>query len=76
MIQRKSAVGMLAAALLLTSLPCWAADVAQSAREIQPLLVGSSIPSIQLRTDSGQQVDLQKVVAEKPSILIFYRGGW
>lgn len=76
MNHRKSVLGMLAAALLLASLPCWAAEVADSAGEIQPLLVGSPIPSVQLRNDSGQEVDLQKVVAEKPSILIFYRGGW
>lgn len=76
MSYKKIVPGALAAALLLASLPCWAADVAGSAREIQPLLVGSPIPSVQLRTDSGQQVDLQKVVAAKPTILIFYRGGW
>ena len=37
---------------------------------------GDSIPDVKLRTETGQEVSLRKLVAEKPTVLIFYRGGW
>jgi peroxiredoxin len=41
-----------------------------------PLKEGDSIPDVKLRTDDNQEVSLRKLVAEKPTVLIFYRGGW
>ena len=51
--------------------------VANSAEEIHPLLVGMEVPKITgvTRTD-GTPFDLNAAIAEKPTILIFYRGGW
>lgn len=40
------------------------------------LTVGDSVPSVTVRTEEGKAVNLQKVVSEKPTVLIFYRGGW
>ena len=76
MIGSKSVLGALGVALLATAMPCWAAEVADSAQQVRPLLVGSQIPAVQLKTASGEAYDLQKAAAEKPSVLIFYRGGW
>jgi thiol-disulfide isomerase/thioredoxin len=50
--------------------------VAQSAQEIQPLLVGAKVPELSLKTVEDQLLDLNAVIAEKPSVLVFYRGGW
>ena len=48
----------------------------QKAEDISPLLVGEKIPIAMLMNASGKTVDLNKMVSEKPTILIFYRGGW
>jgi len=41
-----------------------------------PLKVGNSVPDVKLRTEENQEVRLRKLVSEKPTVLIFYRGGW
>lgn len=41
-----------------------------------PLKEGDSIPDVKLRTETGQEVSLRKLAGEKPTVLIFYRGGW
>jgi peroxiredoxin len=46
------------------------------AEDISPLLIGESIPELNLLDATGKSVDLNKIVAASPSILIFYRGGW
>src|SRR5271156_3874717 len=40
------------------------------------LKVGDSIPNVTLRTMEDKEVSLQKLVSEKPAVLVFYRGGW
>jgi len=52
------------------------AKVPQSAEEIRPLQVGSTIPNVVLRAPTGEPFDLRQAVMEKPTVLIFYRGGW
>lgn len=44
--------------------------------DISPLLIGESIPLLTLPTASGSSFDLNKSVSERPTILVFYRGGW
>jgi len=41
-----------------------------------PLKEGDSIPDVKLRTEADQEVNLRDWVAKKPTVLIFYRGGW
>lgn len=48
----------------------------QKAEDISPLLAGEKIPMVTLMNQQGKIVDLNKMVAEKPTILVFYRGGW
>ena len=50
--------------------------IAASAEDICPLLVGAKIPTITIKTHDGADFDLNAVVAQKPTVLIFYRGGW
>ena len=50
--------------------------LAQAQTNSAPLKVGDSIPDVKLRTEENREVSLPKLVAEKPTVLIFYRGGW
>ena len=61
---------------LLSGSASFAADVADSPEQIRPLLVGASIPDTALRKIDGSSVSLHQALAEKPTVLIFYRGGW
>ena len=47
-----------------------------SPREVCPLLVGEPVPEVGLETAAGEAIDLQTAIAARPTILIFYRGGW
>ena len=48
----------------------------QKPEDISPLLNGEKIPMAILPDATGRSFDLNKAVSEKPTILIFYRGGW
>jgi peroxiredoxin len=41
-----------------------------------PLKVGDRVPDVTLRTEKDTTVRLRELVSEKPTVLIFYRGGW
>ena len=45
-------------------------------QDVTPLLNGMSIPKATLKTDDGSPVSLQALVMQKPSVIVFYRGGW
>ncbi len=63
--------------LMLFSSPLFAGDeIAASATEVHPLLLGSQAPDIDLKTLDGKDTTLWKQMDEKPAILVFYRGGW
>ncbi len=50
---------------------------AQDARfDICPLKVGMEIPEANLFNQTNEKVQLSKITAAKPTILIFYRGAW
>jgi peroxiredoxin len=42
----------------------------------EPLKRGDTIPDVTVQTVEGKTLQLKKLVAEKPTVLIFYRGGW
>lgn len=50
--------------------------IPSSPKEIHPLTVGETVPGGTLMELSGKTVSLKTLIAQKPSILIFYRGGW
>lgn len=52
------------------------AALAHAETNATPLKVGDSIPDVKLRTEDNQEVNLRKLISEKPAVLIFYRGGW
>ncbi len=51
-------------------------QVAKAPTEVCPLLVGSQLPDITLQDLEGNSFDLNRAIAEKPTILIYFRGGW
>lgn len=51
-------------------------DIAATANEVTPLLISSQIPDVMVKDIDGNDLNLRKAVAEQPTILIFYRGGW
>ena len=68
----------LAAALLVLSCRAQplASGFAASAETARPLAAGAKAPTAILPAQDGADTDLAKVFARKPTVLIFYRGGW
>ncbi|MCX6953511.1 MAG: peroxiredoxin-like family protein [Verrucomicrobia bacterium] len=50
--------------------------IAASAPNARPLAVGDLAPDARVRTSDGTELSLAAVLAEKPTVLVFYRGGW
>lgn len=50
--------------------------VANSAEEICPIKVGDQVPSINIKNIEGENVNLNSLVKQKRTVLMFYRGGW
>ena len=70
-------IRIILASVLMFSSPLFAAnEIAASATEVHPLLLGSEAPDVALKTLDGKDTSLRKQMAGKPAILVFYRGGW
>lgn len=52
------------------------AQIADTPEEISPLLIGEKIPEISITAINGEAKNLTELIAEKPTVLLFYRGGW
>jgi peroxiredoxin len=50
--------------------------VPSSPQYVCPILTGTTMPAVTLRTAGGESFDLNKSVSQHPSVLVFYRGGW
>lgn len=48
----------------------------QDATEVNPALTGTTMPNAPVKTVDGESVALKKLIRKKPTVLIFYRGGW
>lgn len=51
------------------------AQIATTAEEVSPLLIGESIPVYTLKTPDNKAVSTKDIFTE-PTVLIIYRGGW
>ncbi len=47
-----------------------------SPKEVRPLLIGDKVPGVTIASVEGAPVNLGGIIAGKPTVLIFYRGGW
>jgi peroxiredoxin len=50
--------------------------VPASPEAVHPLLVSSKVPQLTLMSLDGKPFDLNAAIAAKPTIVVFYRGGW
>jgi len=50
--------------------------IADKAENVTPLLNGTAAPNVTVKTADGSPVSLQALLMQKPTVLIFYRGGW
>lgn len=44
--------------------------------DISPILIGETLPNASLENLEGKYVQLKALLEEKPTVLVFYRGGW
>jgi peroxiredoxin len=44
--------------------------------KVQPIAKGASVPDVTLRTVDGKSFSLRAETTAKPTVIIFYRGGW
>lgn len=70
---------MLLVAASVATLLCssaYAQEVPAQPTDIAPLLIGEKIPDSQVKDPDGATISLQEEISKKPTVLIFYRGGW
>ncbi|MFQ5445734.1 MAG: peroxiredoxin-like family protein [Saprospiraceae bacterium] len=48
----------------------------ENAEDISPLLAGETFPDVEVTGTDARAVSLLQIVKEKPTVVIFYRGGW
>lgn len=46
------------------------------AEDISPILIGETLPNGNFQNVEGEYIQLRAILEEKPTILVFYRGGW
>ena len=73
MFSVKSSVIAVAAGLMLGAVQ---AELAPSANFARPLSKGALTPDATVQTPDGKAVSLKAALGGKPTVLIFFRGGW
>lgn len=53
-----------------------AKQLAPEAKAVTPLLNGMKVPAVTLQFPDGSPVSLKALIMEKPTVILFYRGGW
>jgi peroxiredoxin len=48
----------------------------QRAEDVQPLEAGAEAPTARVQRMDGEAVEMAELYREKPTMLVFYRGGW
>jgi peroxiredoxin len=62
--------------LIATTLFSANAQLPEKAEDISPLLNGETLPGAVLKAPDGSEHNLLDIVKQKPSVVLFYRGGW
>lgn len=70
---KKLLISILAAGFAVLSA---SAQVPEKAEDISPLLIGENIPDVTLKATDGSTQQLHNIFGQKPTVLLFYRGGW
>lgn len=53
-----------------------AQSIPSRAEDISPLLIGETLPNAYIQDSKGNTFELNDILKTKPSVLVFYRGGW
>ena len=69
------AIAISATAAALTSAQNTSA-IPDSPSTIHPILIGATLPELDLQRPDGTTIQLSTILKAKPTALIFYRGGW
>ena len=67
---------VLLAFLAFSSQAVQRSEVAEDAEQVSPLLNGQFVPDVILQTTFGKDISLKMLVESKPTMILFYRGGW
>lgn len=51
-------------------------QIKDKAEDVTPLLNGAQVPAATVKLADGSPVSLQAMLLQKPSVIVFYRGGW
>lgn len=51
-------------------------EIAPEATAVRPLLNGMTIPNVTVKLPDGSPVSLAALTMQKPTVILFYRGGW
>jgi|GEM_PF-1173599 len=63
--------------MVLLSLPVVSvSQLPGKAEDVKPLKIGETIPSLNVKSIAGETIPISNLLKEKPTVLIFYRGGW
>lgn len=63
--------------LLFAGISCTSySQLPKNPEDAQPLPVGEKVPDVNVKTIDGNLVNLATLLKLKPTILVFYRGGW
>jgi peroxiredoxin len=63
----------------IVSLQVFAIDrtqIRESAEDVTPLLNGAMVPNVTVDLLDGSPVSLLALLMQKPTVIVFYRGGW
>lgn len=71
----KSKTGLLIGLMVFCTLSVFG-QFPEKAEDISPLLIGEKIPDATLKSPEGTTQSLSVIIKQKPTILLFYRGGW
>lgn len=66
---------LLTALLLIFSLNL-SSQIYDDPEDVSPLLIGEEFPDADLKDIDGKDVELDDLIDDKKTIIIFYRGGW
>lgn len=72
----KALYGLVAALVLVIQAHAETTAPASTPDAVKPITVGQKIPDVAVQNGKGEDVNLRELVAQKPTALIFYRGGW
>lgn len=48
----------------------------EDATQIKPILLGHQTSGLSAIDENNKKVDISKLISKKPTVLVFYRGGW